>query len=66
MFSQGRVIALCGRRGAGKDFLSDALVARHGFVNLKFAGPIKMILSRLFDLGPDQIEGARKDEIDER
>jgi hypothetical protein len=60
------IVALCGRRGVGKDFLADALVARFGFVNVKFAAPIKDALRSLFALSADQVEGPAKDEVDER
>ena len=64
MASSWKIIALCGRRGAGKDFIANELVREHGFVNLKFAGPIKETLARLFSLSHEQIEGTEKEKID--
>ena len=44
------VVALAGRCGAGKDAAADALARGLGFVNLKFAQPLKDVAALLFGL----------------
>ncbi len=44
------VIAFAGRCGAGKDASADALARRLGFVNVKFAQPLKDAAALLFGL----------------
>jgi hypothetical protein len=41
------VIALTGRKGAGKDSVADILVRDHGFTKMSFAAPIKRIVRAL-------------------
>lgn len=52
------LIGLAGRKGAGKDTVAAVLFER-GFVNLKFAGGLKAMLSALL-----AYQGASADEID--
>lgn len=54
------IIGLTGLAGAGKSTAADHLVAAHGFVRVKFAGPLKSMLAAL-GLGPDEIEGHLKE-----
>ena len=58
-----RVVALCGRRGAGKDALADAMSSRMAFVNLKFARPMKDALALLFGFGSEDLDGQFKDVV---
>lgn len=57
------LVGLVGRRGAGKDTIADHLVASYGFVNLKFAAPLKAALMPLFGLTHEHVEGRLKDEV---
>lgn len=59
------IIALCGRKGSGKDAAA-ALLARHGYVNEKIAAPLKAVCAQLFGLTPAQMEGVDKERVDPR
>jgi hypothetical protein len=65
MSTTGRrqVVALCGRLGAGKDALADALCRDSGFVNLKFARPLKDALCGIFGLTSEHVDGDLKDVV---
>lgn len=54
------VVALTGLAGSGKSTLADYLVSRHGYVRVKFAGPLKA-MCRAIGLGDAEIEGALKE-----
>lgn len=54
------VVALTGLAGSGKSTLADYLIARHGFVRVKFAGPLKD-MCRAIGLGEAHIEGTLKE-----
>lgn len=63
------IIGITGRAGAGKDSLADAIttMTSPGHVQrLRFADPIKKVCAEVFDWGPEQIDGAMKDEPDMR
>lgn len=49
------VIALCGFAGAGKDTAADRLVTAHGFVKVRFAGPLKRATGLIFNLSDAQL-----------
>ncbi len=50
------VIALCGFMGSGKSEVARHLVERHGFVLMKFAGPLKQMLRALLrEAGCDEV-----------
>lgn len=55
------IVALTGIAGAGKTSAAHYLVAQHGFVVEKFAGPLKDML-RAIGLTEDEIEGDLKHE----
>ena len=59
------VVAICGRKGAGKDTAAAALVDA-GFKHEKFAAPLKAACRELFGLTEAQVEGADKDVYDAR
>lgn len=59
-------MAVCGRRGAGKDAVADILCKHHGFVNHKFARPLKNIVKSLFSLEPEHVDGCLKDVVHAR
>ncbi|WP_155897689.1 AAA family ATPase [Aureimonas ureilytica] len=55
-----RLVALTGAAGSGKSTVADYLVQRHGFVRVKFAGPLKA-MCRAIGMTNDQIEGSEKE-----
>lgn len=54
------VVALTGLAGSGKSTLADYLIERHGYVRVKFAGPLKAMCKAL-GLSDDHIEGPLKE-----
>lgn len=56
-----RIIALVGNAGAGKSTVADYLMREHGYVLIKFAGPLKAML-RAIGLDDEEIEGSRKEQ----
>lgn len=63
--SSGRriVVALCGRRGAGKDAVAEMLARSSGYHPMKFARPLKDVLSTLFGFGVEHVDGALRDVV---
>jgi hypothetical protein len=55
-----RVVALTGLAGSGKSTLADYLIERHGYIRVKFAGPLKDMV-RALGLSEDHIEGSLKE-----
>jgi hypothetical protein len=55
-----KLIALSGRAGSGKSTVAKHLVAHHGFVPVKFAGPLKSML-RALGLTDEHLEGTLKE-----
>lgn len=55
-----KVVALTGLAGSGKSTLADYLIERHGYVRVKFAGPLKSML-RAMGLSDAHIEGDLKE-----
>lgn len=55
-----KVVALTGLAGSGKSTLADYLIARHGYVRVKFAGPLKAMMAAI-GLSNDHIEGKLKE-----
>jgi hypothetical protein len=60
------VVGLMGKKGSGKDTVADYLVARHGFIKLAFADPLKLICRSLFLFSDEQLYGGEKEVMDER
>lgn len=54
------VVALTGLAGSGKSTLADYLIERHGYIRVKFAGPLKQ-MARAVGLTDHHIEGALKE-----
>jgi hypothetical protein len=54
------VVALTGVAGSGKSTLAAYLIERHGYVRVKFAGPLKS-MCRALGLSDDHIEGPLKE-----
>ena len=55
------IVALLGHRGAGKDAIAEVLCREAGYVNVKFARPLKDALVGIFGLSPEHVDGALKD-----
>lgn len=55
-----KVVALTGLAGSGKSTLADYLIERHGYVRVKFAGPLKAMMAAI-GLSTDHIEGSLKE-----
>ena len=66
MQMQGVCVAVCGRLGSGKDSIADILCKHHGFVNHKFARPLKNAVRSLFELTPEHVDGHLKDIVHDR
>lgn len=55
-----KLVALTGAAGSGKSTVANYLVQRHGFVRVKFAGPLKA-MCRAIGMSNEQIEGSEKE-----
>lgn len=62
----GQLVAICGRRRAGKDTIADILCEHHGFRKVRIADSLKQVMKILFHFDDQQMECDRKDEIDQR
>ena len=61
------VVAICGKKGSGKDVIAKHLEACHGFAHLKVAGPLKECVRNLFGISTEQIEDpVLKETVDRR
>lgn len=58
------VIAVCGFKRCGKDSIANYVVQKYGYVNYKFADPLKKCMKELFLLTDDQLETSLKDAVD--
>lgn len=61
-----KIIALCGFKGCGKDFVANYIHDTCSFEHLKISTKLKDATRLLFDITDDQIEGNKKECIDER
>lgn len=61
-----RIIALCGFKGCGKDFVANYIHETYQFEHLKISSKLKEVTRLLFDIDDEQIEGRKKESIDER
>ena len=59
------IIAVCGKKGHGKDTFSDYLCENYNFIKLNFADPLKQACKHIFDLTDEQIYGNKKEIVDE-
>jgi len=60
------IVAVSGKRGAGKTALADILVNDYGFVRASFALPLKEKVRQDFDLSHEQVYGFQKEIVDSR
>lgn len=60
------IIALCGKKGSGKDTVADIIVKDYNFIKYRFADDIKKIAKILFDFTDEQLHGQDKDKLDEK
>lgn len=51
------VLCIVGYAGAGKDTVADRLVARHGFVKVSLADPLKRFCADVFEFSEEQLWG---------
>lgn len=56
MPSLPRIIALCGKKHSGKDVVAAYLGTRYGYVNAKFAAPLKLAVRGFFGFTEHQVE----------
>jgi dephospho-CoA kinase len=67
MTSKARcIIALCGYKGCGKDYVAKYIEKNYDYQHLKISFKLKEMVKSLFDLNDEQIEGVRKEQLDEK
>ena len=59
------IIAICGKKGSGKDTIGNYLCEKFNFIKLNFADPLKEACRNIFDLTDEQLYGDKKETIDE-
>jgi len=59
------IIGLTGNKQTGKDTCANFLVKNYNFIQLSYAEPLKNICRTLFDFNEEQLNGTKKEEIDE-
>jgi hypothetical protein len=60
-----RIIAICGARRSGKDYIAN-IFSRNEYKHVKFSAKLKDMCRVLFDFTPDQLETDSKEAIDPR
>jgi hypothetical protein len=63
--NMAHIIAICGLKRSGKDTVADYICSKYGYQKMKFADPLKMALRTLFNFSEEQMEGDKKDHVDE-
>ena len=63
---KNKIIALCGFKGCGKDFVANYISETYNYEHLKISTKLKEVSKTLFDINDEQIEGNKKETIDER
>ena len=58
-----RIVAICGYKGSGKDFLGNFLAETYGYNKLSFAGNLKEGVRVMFDLTKEHVDGDLKDVV---
>jgi len=59
------IIGITGNKQSGKDTSANYFIKKHNFIKLSFAQPLKEICKVLFDFNEEQVNGSKKEEIDE-
>lgn len=59
-----KVVALSGRAGAGKDFIANELVEKHGFVRMAFADTLKQMMALMLGVSIEDVNRLKVGEID--
>lgn len=54
------IIALCGKKGSGKDTTGAHLVEKHGYKRFALADPLKDVCAILFSLSHEQLNGDKE------
>lgn len=65
-FKHFKIIAICGFKGSGKDFVANYISQVYNYEHLKISSKLKEATKLLFDMNDEQIEGDKKELIDER
>ena len=65
-FKHFKLIAICGFKGSGKDFVANYISQVYNYEHLKISSKLKEATKILFDMSDDQIEGDKKEVIDQR
>lgn len=60
------IIGFCGKKRSGKDTGASILINKYGFIRYAFADALKNACSEIFLLSEEQVNGNKKEEIDER
>jgi len=60
-----RIIAICGKKRAGKDCIASILCRDFGYTTIKIADTLKLMVRLLFGFTEDQTDSSLKDDIDE-
>lgn len=60
------LLGVAGVKFSGKDTVGDYYVNNHGYIKLHYADPLKDILKTLFKFKDDQLNGNKKEVVDER
>jgi hypothetical protein len=60
-----RIIAICGAKRSGKDFLATYLIDKYDYKHIKIAQKLKDVCQILFGFSNDQIENNSKDVVDQ-
>jgi hypothetical protein len=66
MIYMRKIIGIHGLIGSGKDTIADYLVDNYNFTKLKFADKLKDVVSVMFSLDREMLEGSTKESREER
>jgi dephospho-CoA kinase len=58
------IIGVLGRKGSGKDTISDHIIKKYNYEKMQFAEPLKSICKTLFNFSDEQVYGDLKETID--
>lgn len=61
-----KIIAICGAKRSGKDYIANFLSINHGYTHIKISKKLKDVCQILFDFTDDQVENDIKDVVDPR